>query len=99
MKSRNFISLNFLLKHEDICDLENVLHFEKLISQHSPREFTEVVSTSNWYEMAPEITVFDILSNKISDMQLRTAIIGKLSQVFCLYATDDIDNDNATECA
>ncbi|MGR7342985.1 hypothetical protein ACU6ZN_18045 [Klebsiella aerogenes] len=99
MKSRNFISLNFLLKHEDICDLDNVLHLEKLIGQHSPRDITEVVSTSNWYEMAPEITVFDILSNEISDMQLRSAIIGKLSQVFGLYATDDIDNNNATECA
>lgn len=95
MKNRVFISLGFLLDHNDICNIDNVLQLEKIINGHSPREITEIVSTSNWYDMTSDTTVFDILSNEIDDMQLRSAIIGKLSQIFGIYTNDDIDNDLA----
>lgn len=92
MKSRVFLSLGFLLEHSDICDLNNVMELEKLINEHFPREITEIISTSDWFSLTPEYTIFDILSERINDAQLRSAIIGRLSQIFPIHINDDIDN-------
>lgn len=97
MESCMYMSLNFVNDSSSMYDYKSILELENLVDLDPNHHFSKIVAPVDWYQYSEDLSLFEILADKIPDSIVRGVIIQKMLKLFNSRVDHTTSNTEVTE--